>query len=121
MQEAHRKGTGGAQPCAAGDIRCRCDFHPVKLRFIEHAVENPVLDLWQLFHQLIFGVFQQGIPAVEIWVNRDIAVAINGCAQHTAAILFIKIRKITAAAGEADAKWRLSDNHSGIPPLQGAF
>ena len=111
IQKPHGKGAGGAQPGSPRNIGGGGDLHPAELGFIQDAVEDAVLDLGKVSNQLALGIFQHGVLLVEVGVDGDVAIPIDGCAQYAAAVLFVKVRQVAPAAGKADAERGAGDNH----------
>jgi len=56
----------------------------------------------------IIGVLEKGRQMADIYI----AILINSCRQHFAAVLFVKSGKVRAAAEEGHSKGGLRDNHS---------
>src|SRR5947209_7627646 len=88
-------------------------FRNADSQLLQALAHQRVLDL---FHPV--DVFSLRIAdaqlVVEVRVNGDVNIFVDGGANHRAAVLPIEAGEVAAAAGKADAKWRARDDHRNL-------
>src|SRR5437868_3752095 len=126
MQQADGEGAARAHARARGHVGKAGNLHALGLVLLKNLVFTLAIfpdsqHLQALAHQRVLDLFDPvyvfGLRVadaqlvVEVRVDGDVNIFIDGGANHRAAALPIEAGEVTAAAGKADAEWRARNDH----------